>query len=340
MVIGIGLPISSAFVLHRFYFAGGRCISSKKFSNDNIIITGANCGIGEKTALDLVKRGARVILACRDVTSGKKALDKIRQNVADIHRSTVMHLDLANFDSVRNFVDKYVELEGDRHLHSIICNAGVMRPPFQLTVDGNEQQFQTNHLSHFLLVNRLLELVVAKNKEDYTDSYCRILLLSSIGYKRGKKDELHELREEIYEPRSAYCSSKLANVYHAKALAYYANEHQLPIEVCSIHPGIVLSNLGRNMLATWRERGLFYFYSRLLLISPIALVCLKTTTEGSQTSIHCATVDKLKQGAYYTDCSVTATLPIANDIESRNNLIKYSEKLTKSSFSQLHELFT
>lgn len=118
-----------------------------------VVITGANTGIGFSAALTLVALGARVIIGCRDPAKAKDAVDKLGP------RAEALPLDLQSLASVNAFADAF--LAKKLPLHVLINNAGIMATPFAMTKDGFEAQFQTNHLGHFLLTQRLLDALLA-----------------------------------------------------------------------------------------------------------------------------------------------------------------------------------
>ena len=129
-------------------------------------------GIGKETALDLAKRGARVILACRDLSKAIEAADFIRKQTGN-GNVFVEILDLASLESVRQFSKKINKQE--ERIDILVNNAGIMACPKWNTKDGFEMQFGTNHLGHFLLTNLLLD----KIKESGT---ARIVNVSSLAY--------------------------------------------------------------------------------------------------------------------------------------------------------------
>ena len=118
------------------------------------VVTGANVGIGKETAKDFVRRGARVILACRDLEKAEQAKLEIIQDTGITNRVEVMHLDLSSFKSVRQFASDLCAKEGK--LDILVNNAGIAFHPRTMTADGQEQVMQVNHLSSFLLTNLIL----------------------------------------------------------------------------------------------------------------------------------------------------------------------------------------
>jgi retinol dehydrogenase-12 len=133
----VGLLTASVciYISKRFYFSGGRCKSRARLDGKTVIITGANTGIGYETAIDLAKRGARIILACRDIKKAVKAAEEIRLKSGNGNVITE-YLDLASLESVKKFAIKMNEQE--ERLDILINNAGIMSCPHWKTFDGLE----------------------------------------------------------------------------------------------------------------------------------------------------------------------------------------------------------
>ena len=110
------------YLSHRFYFAGGRCKSTKRLDGKVTIVTGANCGIGYETALDFARRGAHVILACRDIKRSQPAVDKIKLETNN-NNVEVEILDLASLQSVRDFADRIKKRF--KRIDILVNNAGM-----------------------------------------------------------------------------------------------------------------------------------------------------------------------------------------------------------------------
>ena len=144
----------ACYLFKKLYISGGVCQSQRRLDGKTVIITGANTGIGKETALDLAKRGARVILACRDMNKASDAAKWIRK-ISGNEDIIIEELDLASFDSIRLFAETI--LIHEKRIDIFINNAAVMACPRSLTEDGFELQFGTNHLGHFLLTNLLLD---------------------------------------------------------------------------------------------------------------------------------------------------------------------------------------
>jgi NAD(P)-dependent dehydrogenase (short-subunit alcohol dehydrogenase family) len=197
------------------------------------VITGANSGLGFQTSWALAAKGARVVMACRDLAKGQVAADQILTTVpaADLQ---VMALDLASLDSVRAFAatlkDRYPGLD------LLVNNAGVMAIPFRDTADGFEMQFGVNHLGHFALTGLLLEALLA------TD-HSRVVTVSS-GMHLSGKINLKDLNSENgYSKWGAYGQSKLANLLFAYELQRRLSQGNYQTISVAAHPGYAATNL-------------------------------------------------------------------------------------------------
>ena len=186
--------------------------------------------------MDLAKRNARVILACRSVERGETAAVEVRKRSGN-DNAVFVQLDLASLDSVRKFAAKI--LEEEPRIDILINNAGVMAiPERKLTQDGFEMQFGVNHLGHFLLTNLLLDRI----KEAPS---ARIVNVSSGTYLMGNLDFDNLNSEESYDPLAAYGTSKLANILFTRSLAKCLEG--TGVTANSLHPGVVITELGRHL---------------------------------------------------------------------------------------------
>ncbi|KAL4646743.1 retinol dehydrogenase 12-like isoform X1 [Arapaima gigas] len=280
------VTLLSLLVLRR-WIAGGVCRSRTRLDGKTVVITGANTGIGKETVREMARRGARVVMACRDLTRAEKAAEEIRRSTGN-GNVVVRHLDLASLFSVREFAKEYLATE--HRLDILINNAGVMMCPKWRTEDGYETQLAVNHLGHFLLTNLLL----GKLK---SSAPSRVINVSSIAHKGGKIhfDDLC-FDKTPYNSLVSYRQSKLANVLFSKELA--RRTKGTGVSSYSLHPGIIRTELSRHV-ETW-----FPLLKALLFIPSMLL--MKTPWEGAQTSIYCAVTEGLeeKSGCYFSDCAV------------------------------------
>lgn len=201
-----------------------------------VLITGAGSGLGQETARVLAAHGASVVLAVRDAGRAEPAADAARAAATGGATVEVREVDLGSLASVRAFTDG-VDADHDR-LDVIIANAGVMACPEGRTVDGFETQFGTNHLGHFLLVNRLRPLLAG--------GPARIINLSSAGH-RASDVVLDDINFERtpYETWRAYGRSKTANVLFAVELDRRGRDAGQ--RAAAVHPGAILTPLGRHV---------------------------------------------------------------------------------------------
>ena len=306
----IGIVFAVIVILVRRYFNGGVCYSKEMLDGKTVIITGANTGIGKQTAIDLAKRNARVIIACRNVERGKQAEKDIR-NLSKNENVHFRLLDLASFASIKMFCSQI--LAEEPRLDILINNAGIMRCPNWKTEDGFEMQFGVNHLGHFLLTNLLLDRI----KEAPAG---RIVVVSSLGHKRAKEINFDDINStQSYDPKFAYGQSKLAN--NLFTIALHKRLAGTNVIVNCLHPGIIYTELGRYMeIPLWMK----------ILLVPIALLILKTPWQGAQTTIYCA-VDKEVDGVsglYFSDCKRKEPAPQALDELAAEKLWSLSAKLT------------
>ncbi|XP_051948933.1 retinol dehydrogenase 12-like [Xyrauchen texanus] len=299
-----------SLVLLKKWIAGGVCRCHVRLDGKTAVITGANTGIGRETARDLAIRGARVVMACRDLSRAEKAAAEIRRSTGN-GNIVVRHLDLASLFSVRQFAQEYTATE-DR-LDILINNAGIMMCPKSLTKDGYETQFAVNHLAHFLLTVLLLDML--KNS---TPS--RVVNVSSIVHNGGKIhfDDLN-FNKAPYDSLVSYRQSKLANLLFTRELARRVQGSG--VTVYALHPGVIRTELGR------------YVQTRHPLLSALlsfpALLLMKNPKQGAQTSIYCAVAEGLEtySGCYFSDCKLKEPAPEGKDDLAALRLWEVSAKL-------------
>lgn len=270
------------------------------------LVTGSNTGIGEVTARELAGAGAKVWLACRNEGKARAAMERIRavHPEADLH---FLALDLSDLDAVRNAADAF--LENESQLDVLIANAGLAGQK-GLTAQGFELAFGVNHLGHFLLIEQLRPLLA---KSGTAADPSRIVIVASRAHTRVRKmfdwDRLQKPTKSVsgfYE----YMVSKLANVLHAKALdRRLAGE---PVNVYSLHPGVVASDVWRKV--PWPFRSLMKLF-------------MVTNEEGAQTTLYCATDPALKgeSGLYYSECAQKEVSSLASDEALQEELWRRSE---------------
>lgn len=279
--------------------------STQRLDGKTVVITGANTGIGKETAIDLAKRGARVIMACRDMEKGQAALKEVVENSANEHVS-LMKLDLSDSKSIREFADN-VNKEEEK-LHILLNNAGVMVCPFGKTADGFEMQIGVNHMGHFLLTYLLLDLIKKS-------APARIINVSSMAHLFGSinLDDINS--EKSYDKRAAYAQSKLANILFTRSLA--KRLEGTGVTAYSLHPGVVQTDLWRHLSGPQQIM--------MKVVSPFT----KSSSQGAQTSIYCAVEPSLEKesGGYYSDCAPAKCSAKAEDDDMAQRLWELSCRL-------------
>src|SRR6201996_7816566 len=201
-----------------------------------VLFTGVSAGIGVETARALAAQGAHVTGAARDLGKAAAATAQVRKDAASNGGSfELVALDLASLKSVRACADEL--LARGEAFDVVIANAGVMATPFGHTVDGFETQFGTNHLGHFVLVNRIAPLIRAGG---------RLINLASAGHRFSNVD-LNDpnFQRTDYDPFVAYGRSKTANILFA--VAFDQRHRGRGVRATAVHPGGIQTELGRHM---------------------------------------------------------------------------------------------
>lgn len=280
------------------------------------IVTGASDGIGVPTAKHLAKQGGHVILAVRNLEKGQKVADDIIRETGN-NKVEVSELDLSSFASVRKFADNF--RKRSLPIHLLINNAGIFQLGHKLTADGFEQHLQVNHLSHFLLTNLLLDIIISSAPS-------RIINVSSDSHLFAKGIDWENMNGEK-QPNPGmmhwYEQSKLCNVLFTRELQRRFNEQKVAVTTHALHPGnMVPTNISTNN--PWYVRYAFNVKAFLGLS--------KTVDEGSWTTLTAALVPKYGEegGLYFNSDSKpgTGSKP-SQDMELASKLWDVSVNLTK-----------
>ena len=204
-------------------------------SGKRVLVTGASAGLGVETARVLAAHGAQVVGAVRDLDKGRRATEAVRAGAANGGGLELIQLDLASLASVRAAADALVA--AGKLFDVVIANAGVMATPFGHTVDGFETQFGTNHLGHFVLVNRIAALIKPGG---------RLVNLSSAGHRFSDVDlEDPNFEHTPYTEFGAYGRSKTANILFA--VEFDRRHRARGVRATAVHPGVIETELGRHM---------------------------------------------------------------------------------------------
>ena len=313
-------------------------LSDVNLKGKRIFVTGVSAGLGVETARSLAAHGAHVIGAARDLTKAEAATAQVRKDAAANGGSfELIELDLANLKSVRACADQLLA-RGDT-LDVIIANAGVMATPFGKTADGFETQFGTNHLGHFVLVNRIANLIRTGG---------RLINLSSAGHRYSNVDlEDPNFERTPYEPFVAYGRSKTANILFA--VAFDQRHRERGVRAAAVHPGGIQTELGRYTDPS-RMQALVDQINKQLEAEGKPAFQWKTVPQGAATSVWAAVVAPAHEigGRYCENCHVGNIVPddavitavsegvraYALDPNTAEKLWEKSEEMVDESFQQ------
>ena len=311
-------------------------LSGVDLHGKRILVTGVSAGLGVETARSLAAHGAQVAGAARDLTKGQSATAQVRKDAAANGGSfELVTLDLASLKSVRACADQL--LAKGELFDVVIANAGVMATPFGHTADGFETQFGTNHLGHFVLVNRIASLIRAGG---------RLINLSSSGHRFSNVDlEDPNFERTPYDPFVAYGRSKTANILFA--VAFDQRQRNRGVRAAAVHPGGIQTELGRHMDPSQMQK-LVDQMNQQLAAEGKAPFQFKTIPQGAATSVWAAVVAPADEiGARYCEnCHVGHVVPdnvpisaisegvrgYALDLKTAEALWKKSEELVAESF--------
>jgi len=311
-------------------------LSGVNLHGKRILVTGASAGLGVETARSLAAHGAQVVGAARDLTKAEAATTQVRKNAAAHGGSfELVELDLASLKSVRACADRL--LAQDQSFDVVIANAGVMATPFGHTADGFETQFGTNHLGHFVLVNRIAPLIRKGG---------RLINLSSSGHRYSNVDlQDPNFERTPYEPFIAYGRSKTANILFA--VAFDERHRKRGVRAAAVHPGGIHTELGRHIDPS-RIQGIIDQMNKQLAAEGKAPFQWKTVPQGAATSVWAGVVASADEigGRYCENCHIGNVVPddvtisamsegvrgYALDPKNAEALWKKSEELVGESF--------
>uniref|UniRef100_A0A4W2DS71 Dehydrogenase/reductase SDR family member 13 n=1 Tax=Bos indicus x Bos taurus TaxID=30522 RepID=A0A4W2DS71_BOBOX len=307
LLLGVGLLLGAYVLVYYNLVKAPPCRGLASLRGRTAVVTGANSGIGKMTALELARRGARVVLACRSRERGEAAAFDLRQESGN-NEVIFMALDLASLASVRAFATAF--LSSEPRLDILIHNAGISscgrtREPFNLLL-------RVNHIGPFLLTHLLLPRLK-------TSAPSRVVVVSSAAHRRGRLD-FTRLDHPVVGWRQelrAYANSKLANVLFARELA--TQLEGTGVTCYAAHPGPVNSELFLRHVPGWLRP----------LLRPLAWLVLRAPRGGAQTPLYCALQEGIEplSGRYFANCHVEEVPPAAKDDRAAHRLWEASRKL-------------
>ncbi|GAD58289.1 SDR family NAD(P)-dependent oxidoreductase [Brevundimonas abyssalis] len=269
-------------------------LAGVNLSGKRILVTGASAGLGVETARALAAHGADVVGAARDLAKAERATGEVRAAAEAAGGSfTLIELDLASLASVRASADRLNE--DGRPFDIVIANAGVMATPFGHTTDGFETQFGTNHLGHFLFVNRIAGLIRDGG---------RLVNLASAGHRFSDVDlDDPGFERTEYDPWIAYGRSKTANVLFA--VEFDRRHRERRVRAAAVHPGGIHTELGRHMSDEEMD-ALVASLEAANAAAGLPPFTFKSIPQGAATSVWAAVVADADAvgGRYCEDCHV------------------------------------
>jgi NAD(P)-dependent dehydrogenase (short-subunit alcohol dehydrogenase family) len=286
-------------------------------SGRRAVVTGANSGLGLIAARELARRGASVVLACRNMQKGEAALAEVRAAGGD---AELARLDLGDLASVREFAAAQ-----ERPIDLLLNNAGVMAPPRSETADGFELQIGTNHFGHFALTGLLLDRLEAAGA-------ARVVSVTSNGHRMGRIDFDDLQSRRRYRRWSAYGQSKLANLLFMLELDRRARAAGLPLVSVAAHPGYSATNL-QFAAPPLVDRA---------VMRVLNVVVAQSADKGALSPLYAATMPDLPPASYVGPDGpgewrgsphLTGMSKRAQDPETARRLWEVSESLTGVSYA-------
>lgn len=311
-------------------------LSGLSLTGKRILVTGVSAGIGVETARALAAHGARVVGAARDLNKAEAVTADVRKAAAAGGGSFEMiAVDLASLNSVRVCADAL--LAKGEPFDVVIANAGVMATPFGHTADGFETQFGTNHLGHFVLVNRIASLIRSGG---------RLVNVASAGHRFANIDlEDPNFERTPYDPFVAYGRSKTANILFA--VAFDQRHRGRGVRAAAVHPGVIETELTRHMDPSHLQGAIDQINTQLAAEGKPPFH-YKTMPQGAATSVWAAAVASPEEigGRYCENCHVGRIVAdnvtigassegvrgYALDASSAEALWKKSEEMVRETF--------
>ncbi|KJZ77900.1 hypothetical protein HIM_02537 [Hirsutella minnesotensis 3608] len=277
-----------------------------------ILVTGGNTGLGKQAIVEFCRHSPRQIwLAARDVEKAQATVSEIRQQISDAPVKA-LQMDLMSFDSVKQAAKTFCA-EADR-LDILMLNAGIMATDAGLTKEGYEVQFGVNHMGHALLT-KLLMPILNKTAEE-PDADVRVVSLASVAHSGCPKEGIvfESLKTDASDMATfmRYGQSKIANIFFAKQLAKLNPQ----LTVCSVHPGIVSTNLMSRASGVWAPTR--FLVDNFYFTTPVY--------EGAKNQLWASVSKDVRSGEYYEPIGTTGKgIPISRSDDLAEKLWDWTE---------------
>ncbi|XP_022904417.1 retinol dehydrogenase 14-like [Onthophagus taurus] len=284
--------------------------SYKCLVGKTVLVTGSNTGIGYYTALDFAKRGAKVILACRNKIKGEEAQ---RQMIKKSGNENIILklIDLESFESVRNFANDFNQNE--ERLDILVNNAATLTGLDYMTKDGFPVIIQVNHLSPFLLTHLLLH----KLKKS---GYSRIVNVASNMVQAGKFQPKNlglplDISYKRYRSSQYYADSKLCNAVCTIEMDKRLKDTNIIVN--ALHPGVIVTNIFDHLPKLFCT--IVHSFKWLF----------KTIEEGAQTTLYVALSEDAGKsgGRFFNNCKDVGHYKNAKDLDFAREVYEKCEKL-------------
>ena len=276
-------------------------LSGLRLDGKRVLVTGVSAGIGVETARALAAHGAHVVGAARDLVKAEAATTQVREDAA-VHGGSfeLVALDLSDLKSVRACAEEL--LKKGEPFDVVIANAGVMATPFGHTADGFETQFGTNHLGHFVFVNRIAPIIREGG---------RLINLASSGHRFANVDlEDPNFERTPYEPFVAYGRSKTANILFA--VEFDRRHRERGVRAAAVHPGGIHTELARHMEPGQLQAMIDQITKQVAAEGQVFQ--FKTVPQGAATSVWAGVFAPAEEigGQYCENCHVGKS--VADDV--------------------------
>ncbi|CAH0555604.1 unnamed protein product [Brassicogethes aeneus] len=299
-----GLTVVSLLKFYA-YISCGYYRGKVRMNGKTVIITGPTGGLGKETAREIAKKGARVILACRNVESGNRTKDELIESTKN-ENIVVRKLDVSSLKSVREFAQEINRTE--QRLDVLIHNAGTAEKSIKMTEDGLETTMATNHFGPFLLTHLLIDLLKRSGPS-------RVVVVASELYRLCSLNVNQLNPERSWFPLWIYYISKYANIYFTNELAKRLEGTNVTANC--LHPGMIDSGIWRNVPVP--------------LNWPLQLIIkgfFKTPAQACHTSVYLACAEEVEgvSGKYFMDCKERGLSSGAMDMNKAKKLWELSEQ--------------
>lgn len=290
LVFPLAVLAGLLFLIRNFIRTTEYCDSDARFDGKTIVVTGGSSGLGRTLCTELVRRGARVIVACRTRARSDSTAFFLRDKTGSLNLRTVF-VDLTRLDSVLDFCSEIVDSE--EKIDAIVNNAAILSSSPEHTPDDLDAMMGVNYIAHYLLTR----LIQSKHPQSRT---LRVVNVVCAGMRGGNVPTLDNIEGKdagVYDGRAIYRSSKLALHLFSREMGHQYKDKG--VVVFSVDPGYVNTGLYNNLEGVWGQ-----------LNQLCAKILYRTREEGMQTILYCLSSKEVEKdtGKLFRDCAPRAEL--------------------------------